>query len=169
MTGSTCGTAPQRIKVYDGLNLAGRHDHDPEQFVPELPLTSTGLNVSTRVYLSAPRPRRSVFLGAYARFVTGDTARGRVGARPSWAKVGLRPWATGAIGAVVARFVHTEEVTGSNPVSPTPTASTRGSIRESSRPSRPRQARHHEGVRVVDQLREVVVGDRAVERKLFQP
>ena len=25
-----------------------------------------------------------------------------------------------AIGAVVARFVHTEEVTGSNPVSPTP-------------------------------------------------
>ena len=25
----------------------------------------------------------------------------------------------GAIGAVVARFVHTEEVTGSNPVSPT--------------------------------------------------
>ena len=26
---------------------------------------------------------------------------------------------TGAIGAVVARFVHTEEVTGSNPVSPT--------------------------------------------------
>src|SRR5690349_374176 len=27
--------------------------------------------------------------------------------------------ATGAIGAVVARFVHTEEVTGSNPVSPT--------------------------------------------------
>src|SRR3954451_9600040 len=26
----------------------------------------------------------------------------------------------GAIGAVVARFVHTEEVTGSNPVSPTP-------------------------------------------------
>ena len=29
-------------------------------------------------------------------------------------------WAAlGAIGAVVARFVHTEEVTGSNPVSPT--------------------------------------------------
>src|SRR5689334_25201673 len=28
--------------------------------------------------------------------------------------------AAGAIGAVVARFVHTEEVTGSNPVSPTP-------------------------------------------------
>ena len=27
--------------------------------------------------------------------------------------------AAGAIGAVVARFVHTEEVTGSNPVSPT--------------------------------------------------
>jgi hypothetical protein len=27
----------------------------------------------------------------------------------------------GAIGAVVARFVHTEEVTGSNPVSPTTT------------------------------------------------
>src|SRR5689334_13487024 len=29
----------------------------------------------------------------------------------------------GAIGAVVARFVHTEEVTGSNPVSPTQTGS----------------------------------------------
>jgi hypothetical protein len=33
----------------------------------------------------------------------------------SWAS--LKP--LGAIGAVVARFVHTEEVTGSNPVSPT--------------------------------------------------
>ena len=35
---------------------------------------------------------------------------------------GKRPLAfkcIGAIGAVVARFVHTEEVTGSNPVSPT--------------------------------------------------
>jgi hypothetical protein len=31
----------------------------------------------------------------------------------------------GAIGAVVARFVHTEEVTGSNPVSPTPTGGSR--------------------------------------------
>src|SRR5690349_19200002 len=33
---------------------------------------------------------------------------------------GRRPAGQGAIGAVVARFVHTEEVTGSNPVSPTP-------------------------------------------------
>jgi hypothetical protein len=34
--------------------------------------------------------------------------------------VALALQGTGAIGAVVARFVHTEEVTGSNPVSPTP-------------------------------------------------
>ena len=33
--------------------------------------------------------------------------------------VGVAPRGLGAIGAVVARFVHTEEVTGSNPVSPT--------------------------------------------------
>ena len=33
--------------------------------------------------------------------------------------VGVARERTGAIGAVVARFVHTEEVTGSNPVSPT--------------------------------------------------
>ena len=33
--------------------------------------------------------------------------------------VGVAQRSTGAIGAVVARFVHTEEVTGSNPVSPT--------------------------------------------------
>jgi hypothetical protein len=33
--------------------------------------------------------------------------------------VGVAHAALGAIGAVVARFVHTEEVTGSNPVSPT--------------------------------------------------
>ncbi len=33
---------------------------------------------------------------------------------------------TGAIGAVVARFVHTEEVTGSNPVSPTEAPQVRG-------------------------------------------
>jgi hypothetical protein len=33
--------------------------------------------------------------------------------------VGVAQAALGAIGAVVARFVHTEEVTGSNPVSPT--------------------------------------------------
>jgi hypothetical protein len=33
--------------------------------------------------------------------------------------VGVAQTALGAIGAVVARFVHTEEVTGSNPVSPT--------------------------------------------------
>ena len=46
----------------------------------------------------------------------------RAMARRSWvASIGIR-WSTrrgfGAIGAVVARFVHTEEVTGSNPVSP---------------------------------------------------
>src|SRR5689334_12369035 len=35
----------------------------------------------------------------------------------AYAKVSHRT--AGAIGAVVARFVHTEEVTGSNPVSPT--------------------------------------------------
>ena len=33
--------------------------------------------------------------------------------------MGVAQAALGAIGAVVARFVHTEEVTGSNPVSPT--------------------------------------------------
>ena len=33
--------------------------------------------------------------------------------------VGVAHHRAGAIGAVVARFVHTEEVTGSNPVSPT--------------------------------------------------
>jgi hypothetical protein len=37
-------------------------------------------------------------------------------------------WSTRAIGAVVARFVHTEEVTGSNPVSPTQVRSHIGSI-----------------------------------------
>ena len=36
-----------------------------------------------------------------------------------WDIVGVAHAALGAIGAVVARFVHTEEVTGSNPVSPT--------------------------------------------------
>lgn len=35
-------------------------------------------------------------------------------------RTGLAFKGIGAIGAVVARFVHTEEVTGSNPVSPTP-------------------------------------------------
>ena len=35
------------------------------------------------------------------------------------AQGGLAFKCIGAIGAVVARFVHTEEVTGSNPVSPT--------------------------------------------------
>jgi hypothetical protein len=60
----------QRIKVYDGLNLGGHHDYDPEQFVPELPLHATGLNVSTRVAFGASASQ-IVFLGAYARFVTG--------------------------------------------------------------------------------------------------
>ena len=36
-----------------------------------------------------------------------------------WLPGGLWTGITRAIGAVVARFVHTEEVTGSNPVSPT--------------------------------------------------
>ena len=45
--------------------------------------------------------------------------------RLSWSPIsdsaqgGLAFKCIGAIGAVVARFVHTEEVTGSNPVSPT--------------------------------------------------
>ena len=43
---------------------------------------------------------------------------------PNWASIFRRcscenNCSMGAIGAVVARFVHTEEVTGSNPVSPT--------------------------------------------------
>ena len=51
--------------------------------------------------------------------VTADPAR--MGTVPifdfGWG--GLAFNGIGAIGAVVARFVHTEEVTGSNPVSPT--------------------------------------------------
>ena len=60
---------------------------------------------------------------------TTCAARSRTGAaartddRPTRIAGRLRPWdivpASRAIGAVVARFVHTEEVTGSNPVSPT--------------------------------------------------
>ena len=45
------------------------------------------------------------------------------------------PSSIGAIGAVVARFVHTEEVTGSNPVSPTEEQSeSDGRPRRSGRP-----------------------------------
>ena len=43
---------------------------------------------------------------------------------------------TGAIGAVVARFVHTEEVTGSNPVSPTIKPQVRRRLRVSNRVAR---------------------------------
>ncbi len=39
-----------------------------------------------------------------------------------WGRALKWPTHSGAIGAVVARFVHTEEVTGSNPVSPTLTS-----------------------------------------------
>jgi hypothetical protein len=56
------------------------------------------------------------------RFVTN----GKIGRRLSaaWPISKIRPGGLAfnvvrAIGAVVARFVHTEEVTGSNPVSPT--------------------------------------------------
>ncbi len=48
--------------------------------------------------------------------------RWRAGFSESISKIragGLAFNVVGAIGAVVARFVHTEEVTGSNPVSPT--------------------------------------------------
>ncbi len=75
-----------------------------------------------------PRPRatRACGLGAHATITTlrrGRQTEGRRG-RPTPADVrapcgfGYR-WGPRAIGAVVARFVHTEEVTGSNPVSPT--------------------------------------------------
>jgi hypothetical protein len=45
--------------------------------------------------------------------MTGDHFRDRQAREIWWASLKR------AIGAVVARFVHTEEVTGSNPVSPT--------------------------------------------------
>ena len=50
-----------------------------------------------------PHPRRSQVPGPISKFRPGGLAFNVVR----------------AIGAVVARFVHTEEVTGSNPVSPT--------------------------------------------------
>ena len=48
----------------------------------------------------------------------------------NWGRRGLAFKCIGAIGAVVARFVHTEEVTGSNPVSPTAEARFRSSAAE---------------------------------------
>ena len=50
--------------------MGGHHDDDPEQFVPELPLPATGLNVSTRVAFGAS-VSQIAFLGACAPFVTG--------------------------------------------------------------------------------------------------
>jgi hypothetical protein len=65
------------------------------------------------------------------RFIAGDTHRhlstsGKRHSTTTWDRGlsmryrGRRSSGARAIGAVVARFVHTEEVTGSNPVSPTP-------------------------------------------------
>jgi hypothetical protein len=64
------------------------------------------------------------------RFIAGDTHRhlstsGKRHSTTTWDRGlsmryrGRRSSGARAIGAVVARFVHTEEVTGSNPVSPT--------------------------------------------------
>ena len=49
--------------------------------------------------------------------------------------MGVAQAALGAIGAVVARFVHTEEVTGSNPVSPTKLETGSGLPNHPQRPS----------------------------------
>ena len=57
--------------------------------------------------------------GRAARALTRRDVVGRGPCAKSGPQSESAPALSGAIGAVVARFVHTEEVTGSNPVSPT--------------------------------------------------
>ena len=70
-----------------------------------------------------PLDRR--ILGEFRNYSPVIPARPKPGNFPisESAQGGLAFKCIGAIGAVVARFVHTEEVTGSNPVSPTETRS----------------------------------------------
>ena len=91
----------------------------------------TGLRFSRHWSISEPHWSSQVvdhtcLSSAFARYGPAATGAPGVGrqvadseATGSCARVSARAGPTGAIGAVVARFVHTEEVTGSNPVSPT--------------------------------------------------
>ena len=57
---------------------------------------------------------RSDIEAAVARLRTAPSVRKLTRIRP-WPHDGIQFWRSWAIGAVVARFVHTEEVTGSEP------------------------------------------------------
>ena len=58
----------QRIKTYDGLNLAGVQTFR-QLYYPELDLPGTGLNVCAAVAFGTSASN-VVFMGAYGRFVT---------------------------------------------------------------------------------------------------
>ncbi len=110
-----------------------------------------GRGRTSRSASEGPRLEGSARAGGAPYEVTrpGPQACGRLPAVPP------RDERAGAIGAVVARFVHTEEVTGSNPVSPTDEPVRRGTERSVRTPSCVLDGRPSRPSWSVDHLRDV--------------